>query len=116
MKQYQTILASADAAISSLALHRVGLAEASPLKSRECLAFGLPLIIAYHDTDLNHEDYDFLLKIPNKEDNIRTHAQVIRDFAYRAKGQRVKREQITNLSQIAKEKTRIQFFEEILIK
>jgi glycosyltransferase involved in cell wall biosynthesis len=46
MEQYQTILASADAAISSLALHRVGLEEASPLKSRECLAFGLPLIIA----------------------------------------------------------------------
>ncbi|HRJ76524.1 MAG TPA: glycosyltransferase, partial [Anaerolineales bacterium] len=87
IEKYQNILASADVAISSLALHRVGLEEASPLKSRECLAFGLPLIIAYHDTDLNQEDYDFLLKIPNKEDNIQTHTQAIREFAYRMKGQ-----------------------------
>lgn len=114
MDQYQTILASADAAISSLALHRVGLEEASPLKSRECLAFGLPLIIAYHDTDLKHENHNFLLKIPNKEDNIQTHAQTIREFVYRVIGQRVKREQITNLNQMAKEKIRIQFFKEIL--
>lgn len=40
-------------AFSSLAMHRsYGLTEASPLKSREAIAFGLPVIGAYLDTDL----------------------------------------------------------------
>lgn len=113
-EQYQNVLAQADVAISSLGLHRIQLNEASPLKSRECLALGLPLILAYRDTDLVDDSYDFLLKIPNKEDNIKTHAQAIRDFAYRMQGQRVQREQIKNLDQSLKEKTRLSFFNEIL--
>lgn len=113
-EQYQNVLAQADVAISSLGLHRIQLDEASPLKSRECLAFGLPLIMAYQDTDLLDSDYDFLLKIPNKEDNIQTHAHAIRDFAYRMQGRRVQKDQIKNLDQSVKEKKRIQFFEEIL--
>ncbi len=88
--QYKDILARADVAVSSLALHRVGLEEASPLKSREYLAYGLPLVLAYVDTDLHDLDCDFLLHIPNTEDNLVTHAQMIRDFAYRMRGRRVR--------------------------
>ncbi len=112
--EYKKILSDAEAAISSLGLHRIGLEEASPLKSRECLALGLPLILAYMDTDLNDLQADFLLKIPNKEDNIQTHAQSIRDFAYRMKGQRVNRELIASIDQVTKEHERVQFFEEII--
>ncbi|NWG08345.1 MAG: glycosyltransferase family 4 protein [Chloroflexi bacterium] len=111
--EYRKVLASADAAISSLALHRVQLEEASPLKSRECLAFGLPLVVAYIDTDLHDLDCDFLLKIPNKEDNIRTHARAIREFAYKMRGVRVAREQISALDQTNKELSRIAFFAEL---
>ena len=114
LQEYQNILTSADVAVSSLALHRVQLEEASPLKSRECLAFGLPLIVAYIDTDLDHMDCDFLLKIPNKEDNIQTHYQIIRDFAYRMRGLRVDRSQISALDLASKEIDRIQFFSEVL--
>jgi hypothetical protein len=115
--QYQQVLANADIAISSLALHRVQLEEASPLKSRECLAFGLPLVAAYADTDLHDEDCDFLLKIPNKEDNIQTHAQSIRDFAYRMRGRRVDREFLKKyIDADQKETMRLSFFEEILKK
>jgi glycosyltransferase involved in cell wall biosynthesis len=113
-QEYQHVLASADVAISSLALHRVQLEEASPLKSRECLAFGLPLVIAYTDTDVDGPDCDFLLKIPNKEDNISTHAQAIRDFSYRMAGRRVEREHIQKIDQTKKEFERIEFFKEIL--
>jgi glycosyltransferase involved in cell wall biosynthesis len=112
--EYKRILAGADAAISSLGLHRIGLEEASPLKSRECLAFGLPLILAYVDTNLHNLETDFLLRIPNKEDNIQSHGQAIRDFAYRMRGRRVDRSLITSIDQVAKEKERIRFFEEIL--
>lgn len=112
-QEYENILASADAAISSLALHRVQLEEASPLKSRECLAFGLPLIIAYQDTDLHDLECDFLLRIPNKEDNIQTHAQAIRDFAFKMRGRRVDHNQIIKLDQASKELDRTDFFSEI---
>jgi glycosyltransferase involved in cell wall biosynthesis len=116
-QEYQQVLANADVAISSLALHRVQLNEASPLKSRECLAFGLPLVVAYADTDLDGTDCDFLLKIPNKEDNIQTHAQSIRDFAYRMRGRRADREFLKKyIDADQKEAIRLSFFEELLQK
>lgn len=114
LQEYQNVLASADVAVSSLALHRVQLDEASPLKSRECLAFGLPLVVAYMDTDLDDLNCDFLLKIPNKEDNIQTHARAIRDFAWQMRGSRVDRNQVLRLDQASKEIDRIQFFSDIL--
>lgn len=113
--EYQQILAAADIAISSLALHRIGLEEASPLKSRECLAFGLPLVVAYKDTDLEEAECDFLLKIPNQEDNIQTHAQSIRDFAYRMQGRRADRGLLKRyIDTDQKEADRLAFFEKIL--
>ncbi len=116
-QEYQQVLANADVAISSLALHRVQLEEGSPLKSRECLAFGLPLVVAYADTDLNNTDCDFLLKIPNKEDNIQTHAPAIRDFAYRMRGCRADREFLKkHIDADQKEILRLSFFEELLRK
>jgi len=117
MQEYQQVLAKADIAISSLALHRVQLEEASPLKSRECLAFGLPLVVAYADTDLDETECDFLLKIPNKEDNIQTHAQSIRDFAYRMRGRRADRDILKkHIDADQKEAMRLSFFEELLQK
>jgi len=113
-EEYRKILCGAEAAISSLGLHRIGLEEASPLKSRECLALGLPLVLAYKDTDLHDLEVDFLLRIPNKEDNIQTHAQAIRDFAYQMRGQRVDRSLIQSIDQSAKEHERVEFFEEIV--
>jgi glycosyltransferase involved in cell wall biosynthesis len=112
--EYKKILAGTEVAISSLGLHRIGLEEASPLKSRECLALGLPLVLAYIDTDLHDLQADFLLRIPNKEDNIQTHAQAIRDFAYRMRGRRVNRTLIASIDQAVKECERVQFFEEII--
>ena len=114
-KEYLAIFALADVAISSLALHRVNLLEASPLKSREYLAYGLPMILAYKDTDLDALDFEFLLKIPNREDNITTHGKLIRDFAYRMRGKRVNREAITPyIDTQLKEQQRLAFFEEII--
>lgn len=114
-EKYQQVLAGADAAISSLALHRVQLEEASPLKSRECLAFGLPLVVAYTDTDLDETAGDFLLKIPNKEDNIQSHARFIQEFAYRMRGRRADRKLLKQyIDADQKEATRLSFFAELL--
>jgi len=114
-EKYQRVLAGADVAISSLALHRIQLEEASPLKSRECLALGLPLVVAYADTDLDDADFGFLLKIPNKEDNIQTHGDSIREFAYRMRGKRADRAVLEQrIGSTLKEVTRLKFFNDIL--
>jgi len=113
-ERYQPLLARADLAISSLAFHRVGMQEQSPLKSREYLAYGLPIVVPYTDTDLDDLECDFFLKIPNQEDNVQTYWQAIRDFAYRMRGKRVDRSLITSIDQKEKEHIRLQFFEEII--
>jgi hypothetical protein len=111
-EEYKQVLAGADVAVSSLALHRIQLEEASPLKSRECLALGLPLVIAYVDTDLSDGDHDFLLKIPNKEDNIQTHGEAIQAFAHRMRGCRADRAILERcISSAAKETQRLEFFD-----
>jgi len=112
--KYREVLGTMDCAIGSLGLHRISLNESSPLKTRECLAFGLPMVLPYKDTDLHGLGCDFLLEIPNNEENIRTHGQAIHDFAYHMLGKRVNRAQIAMLDQTLKERERLGFFEEIL--
>jgi glycosyltransferase involved in cell wall biosynthesis len=113
--RYRKVMAGCDLAISTLALYRKGMEEACPLKTRECLAYGLPIVLPYKDTDLHALDCDFLLKIPNKADNIQTHGQAIHDFAYRMRGRRADRDRIAAIDQAAKEAERIRFFEEIIL-
>ena len=113
-ERYRKVMAGCDLAISTLSLYRKGMEEACPLKTRECLAYGLPIVLPYIDTDLKDLNAYFLLKIPNKEDNIQTHGQAIHDFAYRMRGQRVDRKLISSIDLVAKEVERLRFFEEII--
>lgn len=108
------ILGHADVACGSLALHRVKIMEASPLKVRETLAYGIPTLLAYTDTDLADANFDFILQIPNREDNVSTNADRIREFAFKMRGRRVNRKQITQrIDQRRKEKVRLDFFSQI---
>ncbi len=105
----------ADVAIGTLAFHRNDMEEACPLKVREYLARGIPVVLPYKDTDLDDLECDLLLKIPNREDNILTHGKAIRDFSYKMIGKRVRREIIApRIDAKLKETKRLAFFEEIL--
>lgn len=113
--QYLEALSQADAALSSLALHRINIQEMSPLKTRECVALGIPTILPYTDTDLQHAATDKILEIDNNEKNAVACAGQIHDFAYRMLGRRIERDEIKNLIDSSmKEKQRLSFFEEIL--
>jgi glycosyltransferase involved in cell wall biosynthesis len=112
--EYYKALARADVAIGTVALHRKGMEEACPLKTRECLAYGIPMVIPYIDSDLNDLDCEFLLKIPNKEDNIFTHGESIRDFAYQMRGQRADHSLLGSIDQRYKESKRLEFFTELI--
>jgi hypothetical protein len=112
---YYEALAKSDVTISSLGLHRLDLQEISTLKTRECVAMGIPTILPYTDTDLQHAQTNKILEIENNENNIINSANQIRDFAYRMRGKRIKRNEIRNLVDASvKEKQRLSFFEKIL--
>ena len=111
---YERVLAQADVAIGTLALHKKGMQEASPLKIRDCIARGIPCILPYQDTDLDDLDTDMILHIPNREDNIDINNQEIHDFVYKMRGRRVPRGLIQGrIDSLVKEKQRLKFFEEV---
>jgi len=82
---------------------------------REALAYGIPIIIAYNDTDLDRVDLETILRIPNKEDNIIENAERIRQFAYDMMGKRVDIKNVApHLDQHQKEKDRLSFMQSVL--
>ena len=70
-----------DVGLGSLALHRINIKEASPLKVREYIACGLPCILPYIDTDL--KEGENILVISNEELNIDNELHRIKDFITR---------------------------------
>lgn len=106
---YEPLLAQADVALSTLALHRNSMEEASPLKTREYLARGLPVIIGYRDTDFPGE-VPFLLRVANTPSNVDDGLDKIRQFVSAARGMRVPREAIPHIDSVAKEQRRLEFF------
>jgi glycosyltransferase involved in cell wall biosynthesis len=53
LQQLDEVIPSYHVAVGSLALHRIGLSEASPLKVRQCMVSGLPVVLGYLDTDVS---------------------------------------------------------------
>lgn len=110
---YAPLLARADVGIGSLALHRAGLREASPLKVREYLAHGLPVALAHEDTDLTADDW-FVLSLPNEEENVAAAAAALPSFLERVRGRRVAREQLApRVGIAAKEDARLAFMADV---
>jgi len=108
-------LSRADVAVGTLALHRNNMDEGSPLKVREALGYGLPVIYAYQDTDLEDLDAEFLLRLPNTESNVVDNLDRIKAFAYAMRGKRVDRTLILErVDQKLKEEKRLDFFQKIL--
>jgi glycosyltransferase involved in cell wall biosynthesis len=109
------ILSQTDVACGTLALHRKGMHEACPLKVREALACGIPVILGYKDTDLENVELETILRIPNTEDNVIQNAERIRKFAYEMIGKRVTIESVAPyLDQRQKEMTRLEFLQTVL--
>jgi len=112
-EQYLKILLETDVAIGTLALHRIGMQEACPLKTREYLARGIPAIIAYEDTDFPNET-PFLLRLPNEENAVISHIDEIRQFVEQWRGKRVNRKDIKHLDINYKAQQQKDFFQKIL--
>lgn len=114
-QQVRDVLAVSDVACGTLAFHRNSMHEASALKVREALTFGIPVLIAFRDTDLDGVEVDTVLRIPNTEDNLITHAEQVRNFAYAMMGKRVDLSLVgPYIDQRKKEQKRLAFFEQVL--
>jgi hypothetical protein len=111
-ESYRKILFSCDVAIGTLALHRINMNESTPLKVREYLSIGLPIIIGYHDPDFT-EDCDFILKLPNTEINISANLEKIEKFVESWQGKKVEKERIRHIDTNQKEATRLKFIQSI---
>jgi len=108
-------LAQTDVAFGTLALHRNQMQEASVLKVREALAYGIPVVIAFRDTDLHDLNLDTILRIPNTENNVVENGERIRRFAYDMIGRRVDINSVAPyLDQRKKEGARLDFFMQII--
>lgn len=105
---YVPILARADIAIGSLALHRTAINEASPLKVAEYLAYGIPTIIGYTDTRFP-TGAPFLLQIANSEDNVEASLEAINAFVLGWLGRRVDRQAVASIDTRSVERSRLRF-------
>jgi len=112
---YEKIMSKADVAFAGLAMHRINMNETTPLKVREYLAYGIPTIIGFKDTDFP-EPEPFLLELPNTEDNVTRNAVRIEQFVKNWQGKRVPHEQIAHLDAMVKEKKRTAFLKKVLRK
>ncbi|MGO4108820.1 glycosyltransferase [Paenibacillus sp. YAF4_2] len=110
--QYQPLMDRADIAIGTLALYRKQMHEASPLKVREYLANGLPVITAYKETDFT-EAVPFILRLPNEANNTMAGIDAIDRFVAEWRGKRVDRELIRHLDTALKEAQRVAYMKHI---
>jgi len=111
---YFQIAETCSVAFSTLGQNITGMSEASPLKSREYLAMGLPVIGRYLDTDLSR-GYDFYLELPCDTRPLTDFIKEIVDFTAEWHGRRVPRGEIIDLiGSSQKERQRVQIFEQVI--
>lgn len=114
------LVGNCDVGVSTLSLYINNLNESSPLKSRQYMAQGIPMVYGYEDIDLKGNE-EFHLKIPNTENNVEQNLENIRNFIVKAHGNESMRKSVRAqaenvLDTKVKEGKRIDFFRYTLSK
>lgn len=112
---YEPIVTRATAALGTLALFRKQMDEACPLKVREYLALGLPVIAGYEDTDVPAAA-DYFLRLPNNAAPLAREQAALRAFLARWRHARVPRAAIAHLDTGVKEAQRLAFLARVARK
>lgn len=107
------VLATADIGVGTLALHRKAMTEACPLKVREYLAVGLPILYGYTDPDADDLGR-YVLRIDNTETNVIDALDAIDDFVTRSRGVRVPRLAVAHIDVAVKEGQRLALFDDLV--
>jgi hypothetical protein len=112
-KELDEIYPRMDIGIGTLAAYRKHLEEACPLKVRDYLSKGLPVIIAYFDKDIAGQD--FVLELENNDEGLLKNISRIRDFIIQKKDVIVPESKVQPLISVeVKENARLDFFRNII--
>lgn len=113
--QYLDILKKCHICIGTLALHRKKMREACPIKVREYLAYGYPVIIGYKDTAfVNIELPDYILKINTESNSVLPEdIKRIRIFSEQYSSFVVPNESLDFIDSEKLEKDRVNFLKEL---
>jgi hypothetical protein len=117
LQESKQIIQKAVVGIGTLSLYEKQMDEASPLKTRQYLAQGLPVIIGYEDTDLLQHRPDFVLQLPNTPKNIETNLDPIKNFIEAMAhydSLTISRFAQEHLDVLLKEQRRLSFFKSVL--
>ena len=112
----KTIVARMDVGIATLSLYRKQMEEACPLKARQYLAQGVPVIGGYKDTDI--ENQPFFLQLPNLPNNVASSLDSIRGYVQAAFNNQKLRQQtrefaMRELDVERKEKVRLAYLKQV---
>jgi hypothetical protein len=110
--EYREIATKCVAGVGTLNLSAKKMEEASPLKVREYLAMGLPVITRYRDVDLDPTS-DYLLQLPVDQRGFSDFSPEIRSFLESWESKRVDRNDVFHLDVSVKESLRLRFFEQV---
>lgn len=115
MTEVQKIYMFADIGIGTLNLYEKKMKEACPLKVREYIAHGLPIIIGYVDTDI--KDSDRVLEIGCHKSNVDDNIDSIKNFIFINQKRFFTKKEGTDLIGIRnKERRRVAFLQSIFNK
>lgn len=114
--QYKDILKKCSICIGSLGLHRINMREACPLKVREYLAYGYPIIIGYEDTAFINENTTpgFVFSLDTTRDFSECTIIELEEFIVRMKNIVVSSVDVSYIDTKYLESTRLAFFENSL--
>lgn len=114
-EDYVKILEKCHICIGTLALHRKNMIEACPLKVREYLAHGFPVIIGYKDTAFLNNTPDFILELDFSNDEVTEHhIQKIKAFVESKKNRIVKKEELSTIDIYSLEEKKINFLKDLI--
>jgi len=110
--KYLKILEKTHLCIGSLALHRINMQEACPLKVREYLAYGYPIIIGYQDTSFIELELPSFIKYIDT--NLEIDIESINTFIDKNINIIIEHDEINFLSTQPLEEKRLRFFNSII--
>ncbi|MFP6875022.1 MAG: hypothetical protein VCA55_16105 [Verrucomicrobiales bacterium] len=94
-QEFQYIFKQASCGLGTAGLHTKDMEEACPLKVRDYLSAGLPVILPYRDTAfLGRDAPDWVLEVPNSKGGLLVAKDTILDFVNRMNGQRIPLEEV----------------------
>ncbi len=80
--EYLEILKNCNICVGTLALYEKGLDEACPLKVREYMNYGFPVILGYKDTAFLKDTPEWVLEIANNKDSFNNASNLVKIYNF----------------------------------